>query len=417
MFKPLHVLLDRIVRSGNLVFIDAAGLPHRFGDGSGTAVVARIQDWRTELALAADPHLALGAAYIEGRLQLVEGSAYDLVALLMSNLGMNTLPRWAANIDAGRRTARRIMQHNPAWRSLRNVHHHYDIDPRIYDLMLDADHQYSCAYFTPGADLEAAQIAKKRHIAAKLMLAPGQRILDIGSGWGGLGLYLARVGDGEVTGVTLSREQLKIARERSWRAGLANRVKFELEDYRATKGPFHRVVSVGMFEHVGINHYQAFFDKVRDLLTDDGVALIHSIGRTDGPGFTNPFISRYIFPGGYFPALSEVLPAIEQSGLVVGDVEILRLHYAETLRAWRERFMARRAQAVAITGEHFARMWELYLAGSEASFRYQGLMVFQIQLAKRIDTLPLTRDYIYETESRLKRADEAHAEPPRMSGT
>jgi len=417
MFKPLRKLLQQVVTRGDLTFLDARGRPHRFGDGTGAPVVARLKDRRTEWALATDPHLALGAAYVEGRLELVEGGAYDLLALLMCNLGLAALPAWAARVDSGRRLARRLLQHNPAWRSLRNVRHHYDIDPRIYDLMLDADRQYSCAYFTPGADLEAAQLAKKRHIAAKLALAPGQRILDIGSGWGGLGLYLAGVGGGEVTGVTLSREQLRIARERSWRAGLAGRVTFELEDYRAVKGPFDRIVSVGMFEHVGVNHYRAFFEKVSDLLADDGVALIHSIGRSDGPGFTNPFISRYIFPGGYFPALSEVLPAIERSGLIVGDVEVLRLHYAETLKAWRESFLAERERAVAIAGEPFARMWELYLAGSEASFRYLGLMVFQIQLAKRIDTLPLTRDYMYETERRLKRTEDSPIEPPRMSGT
>ncbi len=283
-------------------------------------------------------------------------------------------------------------------------------------MFLDPDRQYSCAYFTdPADDLDAAQAAKKRHIAAKLRLEDARSILDIGSGWGGLGLYLARVSGAEVTGVTLSREQLKVARDRARRLGLSRAVRFEFEDYRELTGRFDRIVSVGMFEHVGINHYTSFFHKIAELLADDGVALIHAIGRSDGPAATNAFIAKYIFPGGYIPALSEVLPAIERSGLMVTDVEILRLHYAETLRRWRERFLANREKAVALRGERFARMWEFYLAGSEVGFRYQNLMVFQIQLAKSVATLPITRDYMLDTERAYAGPPAPVEEPRRMA--
>ena len=330
-----------------------------------------------------------------------------------------SLPVWARSFDGARLRLRRLAQFNPAGRSRRNVAHHYDIDGSIYDLFLDADRQYSCAYFKPQSaeddPLEEAQRLKKQHIAAKLDLSPGQRVLDIGCGWGGLGLYLAGLCDTRVKGVTLSQEQIAIARRRVAAAGLDKAIEFDLIDYRAVEGRFDRIVSVGMFEHVGINHYREYFDKVRSLLADDGVALIHTIGRSDGPGFTNPFIAKYIFPGGYFPSLSEMLPAVERAGLIVTDVEVLRLHYAETLKAWRERFMAQRAEAVAMRGEAFARMWEFYLAASEGAFRHQGLVVFQLQLARRIDALPITRDYIQINERRLDMRERARVEP-RMAG-
>jgi cyclopropane-fatty-acyl-phospholipid synthase len=295
------------------------------------------------------------------------------------------------------------------------VAHHYDINGAIYDLFLDRDRQYSCAYFTPGATLDEAQLAKKRHLAAKLSLAPGHRVLDIGSGWGGLGLYLAKIGHCDVTGVTLSSEQLRISRERAQREGLARAVRFEFKDYRKVEGRFDRIVSVGMFEHVGVNHYATYFRKVRELLADDGVALIHTIGRSEPPTATNPFIAKYIFPGGYIPALSEVAAAVERSGLVLTDLEVLRLHYAETLRAWRERFLANWDKAAGILDETFCRMWEFYLAGSETAFRYQGLVVFQLQLAKRIDALPTTRDYMLGDEHRFAEHEAIEARP-RMAG-
>ena len=288
----------------------------------------------------------------------------------------------------------------------RNVAHHYDLEGRFYDLFLDPDRQYSCAYFErPGQSLTDAQLAKKRHIAAKLLAEPGQRILDIGCGWGGLALYLAGVCGAQVTGVTLSEEQLGIANGRSEEQGLASHAKFRLLDYRAVSELFDRIVSVGMFEHVGVSYYGAFFAKAAELLADDGVMLLHSIGRMDGPGSCNPWIDKYVFPGGYIPALSEVLPPIERAGLCVTDIEILRLHYAETLRAWRERFLARREEARALYDEPFCRMWEFYLAASECAFRHCGLMVFQIQLAKRQDSVPLTRDYIAAREAALEAMD------------
>jgi cyclopropane-fatty-acyl-phospholipid synthase len=294
-----------------------------------------------------------------------------------------------------------VQQFNPRGRARRNVQHHYDIDPGIYELFLDPDLQYSCAYFTRGADLARAQLLKKRHITAKLGIQPGQRVLDIGSGWGGLALYLAQTCGAEVHGVTLSEEQLKRAQSRAAKLGLSRSVRFDLADYRKVEGKFDRIVSVGMFEHVGLPHYGAFFGAVARLLEDDGYALLHTIGRSDRPAATNPFITHYIFPGGYIPALSEVMSAVERSGLMCTDVEVLRLHYAETLRAWRTRFLANRARAVEIAGEEFCRMWEFYLAGSEAAFRHQGLVVFQIQLAKRVDALPITRDYMLDAERRL----------------
>jgi cyclopropane-fatty-acyl-phospholipid synthase len=359
-------------------------------------------DPKVERQIALDPQLALGEAYMQGRLVMEQGRVYDLLEVVLGNLRRHPLPLWTATFDAARYLLRRLSQFNPSRRARRNVAHHYDIDGRIYDLFLDRDRQYSCAYFEDGiADLDFAQEAKKRHLAAKLALQSGHHVLDIGSGWGGLGLYLAKSAACTVTGITLSTEQHKVANERAAREGLARSVRFELEDYRRVGGRFDRIVSVGMFEHVGVNHYGAYFRKVRDLLTDNGVAVIHTIGRTRPPGITNAFIAKYIFPGGYIPALSEVAAAVERSGLVISDLEVLRLHYAETLRAWRQRFLANWDKASAILGEQFCRMWEFYLAGSEAAFRYQGLVVFQLQLTRTMDALPLTRDYIFDEERRL----------------
>jgi cyclopropane-fatty-acyl-phospholipid synthase len=406
MHRLLNAMLDRIVKVGDLTFIDGSGQPHRYGDGSGEPVVVRATDAAVERRLLLDPQLALGEAYMRGHLVMEEGRVYDLLELVLSNAQTHPLPRWTATMDGARYLIRRLKQFNPSRRAQRNVAHHYDIDGAIYDLFLDRDRQYSCAYFEEGVtDLDEAQLAKKRHIAAKLALAPGQRVLDIGSGWGGLGLYLAKSAACKVTGITLSAEQLKISNERAAREGLARSVSFEFRDYRKIQGQFDRIVSVGMFEHVGVNHYGTFFRKVRNLLADSGMAVIHTIGRSEPPSTTNAFIAKYIFPGGYIPALSEVAAAVERSGLVIADLEVLRLHYAETLRAWRERFLANWDKAGAILGEEFCRMWEFYLAGSETAFRYQGLVVFQLQLAKRIDTLPITRDYMFAEERRLLSED------------
>ena len=413
MSRVLDRLLSRLVRHGDLEVTVAGSAPRRFGDGGGPRVAFRIDSATSARAIALDPNLALGEAYRSGALRMAEGGIYDLVALLMSNTAGVPMPAWLRTLDRLRLAARRIAQRNSTAQARRNVQHHYDIDDRIYALFLDPERQYSCAYFGPGDDLDAAQRRKMAHIAAKLDLEPGQRVLDIGCGWGGLARYLTRAAGADVTGITLSPSQHAYAEAAARREGICG-VHFRQQDWREIDGPFDRVVSVGMLEHVGVPHLDDYFQRLARLLDEDGVALIHSIGRSDGPGFTNPFIRRYIFPGGYFPALSEVLPAIERSGLVATDVEILRLHYAETLKAWRERFVARWDEAAAVMGEEFCRTWEFYLAGSEAAFRHQGLIVFQIQLARRIDTLPLTRDYIAAKEQALLAA--SRRGPWRMAG-
>ena len=297
------------------------------------------------------------------------------------------------------RVFHRLSQWNSLARSRRNVAHHYDLARDLYRAFLDRDMQYSCAYFPlPETTLDEAQAAKRRHVVAKLLLQQNQRVLDIGSGWGGLAIEMAKQADVQVDGVTLSKEQLQCARERAEAAGVAQNVHFELKDYRQLDRLYDRIVSVGMFEHVGAPYYRGFFQKLSELLAPGGIALIHSIGSIDGPGFGNAFMRKYIFPGGYIPALSEVFPAVEDSGLVMTDVEILRLHYAETLRHWRERFLRNWDSIKHLYDDKFKRMWEFYLAGCEMSFRYGGLMVFQLQLAKDLEAVPLTRDYIYEEE-------------------
>ena len=339
---------------------------------------------------------------MDGTFVVENGSIADALAILMDQ--PEILPRWAKLQWWLRYLVRHARQFNPRGRSKNNVAHHYDLDGRLYSLFLDADKQYSCAYFeTPDATLDDAQLAKKRHLAAKLLIRPGDRVLDIGSGWGGLGLYLAEMTGANVTGVTLSTEQLQVSNARAAEKNLTPSAKFFLEDYRDIPGPFDRIVSVGMFEHVGVDFYETYFRRCAELLTDDGVMVLHSIGRSEGPDVTNPWITKYIFPGGYIPALSEVTRAIERAGLLVCDIEILRLHYAETLKAWRERFMARREEAVRLYDERFARMWEFYLACSEMSFRKQNMMNFQIQLTKRQGVVPMTRDYIARRRSQAAR--------------
>jgi cyclopropane-fatty-acyl-phospholipid synthase len=399
------MLLDRmlsgLIREGCLAVRYPDGETRRYGESSAdpdTALTLVLKDKAVARRLALDPDPGLGEAYMEDRVALENGRVWDLLELVGHNLRRNQgkgLPVGLSRaIGFLLRTAHQI---NPASKSRRNVAHHYDLSGRLYDLFLDADRQYSCAYFErPDASLEEAQSRKKQHIANKLLLRGGHRVLDIGCGWGGMALTIARQApDIEVMGVTLSQEQLDIARRRADEAGLSDRVRFELLDYRLVEGQFDRIVSVGMFEHVGVPHYREFFEKVRALLTEDGVALLHSIGRNDPPGITSPFIRKYIFPGGYIPALSEVIPKIERAGLWMTDIEILRLHYAKTLRRWRERFLENWAEAEQIYDSRFCRMWVFYLAGSEMSFRYDTMMVFQIQLSKSLETVPMTRDYLY----------------------
>ncbi|MDE2403807.1 MAG: class I SAM-dependent methyltransferase [Sphingomonadales bacterium] len=405
-FLPLlGMALARHIRRGRLTVIDWRGRVARFGDPAGEpAVTIRLRRRWLPLRLALNPGLGAGEAWMSGDLVIVEGDLRGLLALITGQPRRLREP-WAIRaLVQARQAWRRLLGGNTRRLAGRNARHHYDIGNDLYRLFLDEAMHYSCAYFPHGGEtLEAAQAAKVRHIAAKLVLEPGCRVLDIGSGWGGMAIALARLAGARVTGVTLAHEQLALARERAGEAGLADRVEFRLSDYREVAGTFDRIVSVGMLEHVGHAQYEAYFAKVAQLLDADGVALIHAIGRSDANGGPDAWTQRYIFPGGYIPSLSEVLPAIERSGLVATDIEILRLHYAETLRLWSERFAEHRAEARAMMGETFCRMWEFYLAGAEMSFRNGALMVFQIQLAHRKDAVPLTRDYIAEAESRLVR--------------
>jgi cyclopropane-fatty-acyl-phospholipid synthase len=397
----LRHFLGGFVQRGSITFTTASGAKFTCGDGTGTQVAARFVTRRAEIRILLNPELALGEAYMDGSFIVEHGSIADVMAILLDQ--PHVLPGWAKPQWWTRYFMRHIREFNSRRKSRRNVAHHYDLDDRLYSLFLDSDRQYSCAYFDrPDESLDDAQLAKRRHLAAKLLLADGQHVLDIGSGWGGLGLYLAEMTGAHVTGVTLSSEQLQLSNVRAKEKNLARSARFKLLDYRDVDGRFDRIVSVGMFEHVGADFYGTFFRHCADLLADDGVMLLHSICRSTGPDATNPWIAKYIFPGGHIPALSEVLPVIERSGLLVCDIEILRLHYAETLKAWRERFMARREEAVRLYDERFARMWEFYLAASEMAFRKQGLMNFQIQLTKRQGVVPMTRDYILHAENRLR---------------
>jgi len=401
-------LFRSIVRTGTLTVIGTDGSTATYGDGNEPRVTVRLHDAGLIRQIALNPGLALGEAYMDGRITIEEGGdVRDLLDLCLRNMGWGIGEHWLMRLGYRVRIAlRRLGQFNPVGKAQANVAHHYDLSDQLYDLFLDSDRQYSCAYYlSPDQGIEDAQRQKKRHIAAKLLLQDGQRVLDIGSGWGGLGLHLAKCREVDVTGVTLSREQHAVSQERAQRAGLDDRVRFRLQDYRLEAGTYDRIVSVGMFEHVGINHYAEFFLKLRDLLDRDGVALVHTIGRADGPGTTNSWIQKYIFPGGYTPALSEILPHIEQAGLYVTDIEVLRLHYAETLLAWQRRFKANRDRIATLYDERFCRMWEFYLAGSEMTFRHAGHVVFQIQMAKRQDAVPLTRDYITAFEQATPLAD------------
>ncbi len=402
-------VLNRLISHGNLTLVDASGSSRRFGDGTGKPVTLRLHRRGLEWELGLNPYLKLGEAYMDGSLTVdAPARIYDVLDVILSNVGIAWAHPLAKLVGRIRRAKRRIDQFNPIGRAQANVAHHYDLDAGLYDLFLDPDKQYSCAYFeTPDTSLEEAQLAKKRHIAAKLDLSRETHVLDIGCGWGGMALYIAQETGARVTGVTLSEEQHKIATERAAAANLSDRVDFRLQDYREVEESFDRIVSVGMYEHVGVHHYDEFAAKVHSLLKPQGIALIHTIGRLDEPGATNPWIAKYIFPGGYIPALSEVAPTLERHQLLLNDLEVLRLHYAATLRHWRNRFLARWDDAVALYDERFARMWEFYLAGSETSFRHEGMVVFQFQLTREIDTLPITRTYIEDWE-------ETHRDSPEV---
>jgi cyclopropane-fatty-acyl-phospholipid synthase len=414
--RLLPMFLRRLVRRGSFTITTAGGKTYTFGDGRGPPVAVRFTSAKAQRSVLLDPELKFGEAYMDGTFIVERGSIADVLAVLFGQ-ERYVSPIWALLPRLMRYLFRRLQHFNLRSRARHNVAHHYDLDGRLYRLFLDGDEQYSCAYFeSQDQSLDDAQLAKKRHLAAKLCVKPGAKVLDIGCGWGGLALYLAEIAGAQVTGITLSQEQYKRAQNRAIERGLSRDTAFHLIDYRDADGRFDRIVSVGMFEHVGVGFYDVFFRKCAQLLTDDGVALLHTIGRSGPPGITNPWIAKYIFPGGYIPALSEVLPAIQRAGLLVSDVEILQLHYAETLKAWRERFLAHRDEVMRLYDQRFVRMWEFYLACSEMAFRESDMVVFQIQLARHKGATPATRDYIAHEEARLRARERGSAAPLRLAG-
>ena len=416
MNRLLDRLLARTIRAGGLEVTWSDGAVSYYGSGGEPFARLAFLDAAAETAILKNPELSLGEAYMEGTLAFPGDTLSDFMLLLNENWTTFRSIPWLRALSRVRRVGQRILENNDVLHARRNVAHHYDLDERLYRLFLDSDMQYSCAYFAkPGMGLEEAQLAKKQHIAAKLALKPGQKVLDIGSGWGGLGIYLAETAGVDVTGVTLSKEQHRISNQRARERGVASQVRFDLRDYRTLDKQFDRIVSVGMFEHVGAKHYPEFFETCLRLLKPDGVMLLHTIGRQGPGGSTNPFLAKYIFPGGYIPAVSEVVVPLEKARLLLTDIEILRIHYAETLKAWRERFRAHWNEAAAIYDERFCRMWDFYLAGSEAAFRYGEMMVIQAQLTRSQLTLPITRDYMVEAEAALGLV-ERHDESYRLAG-
>ena len=392
----LAPLLRRLVKRGELMLIDAAGNRMTFGTPQDSPrVTVRLHRLDLPLRLLINPSLTLGEAYMNGEWTIEEGTLRDFLFVVSSNLtALDEAPLARLRTKLGRLT--HVLRPIRKAKAKANVAHHYDLSSGLYEMFLDEDWQYSCAYFGEDCDtLEDAQAAKRSHIAKKLLPQPGHRVLDIGCGWGGLAIELAQNCDAQVTGITLSEEQHRRAGVRAREQGVDDRAAFKLADYREIDEQFDRIVSVGMFEHVGAASFGTFFQAIKQNLAPRGIAVVHSIGRMEPPGGRDPWIDKYIFPDGYVPALSETLAAIERSGLWVTDIEILRLHYAETLRHWYERFQERRAAAHALYDERFCRMWEYYLAACEMMFRNGTLMVFQVQLAKERDAVPLTRDYLY----------------------
>jgi|RhiMethySRZTD1v2_1073278.scaffolds.fasta_scaffold30718_2 cyclopropane-fatty-acyl-phospholipid synthase len=411
---PLSHMLRSFVRVGELVVIDADGQSHLFSGAPGPRVTMRLTDRSLYRKLFLNPELHAGEAYMDGRLRFEGSTLRDFLTLFSVNrlsLGNQPLQKALRRISRG---LKRFQQANPVGKAQRNVAHHYDLGNAFYKLFLDEGMQYSCAYFLDDSDsLEEAQRNKLRLIAAKLDLKPGLRILDIGSGWGDLALYLATMEEVDVTGVTLSTEQHALANEKAQRAGLGDRVRFELQDYRNVAGRFDRIVSVGMFEHVGVHHYGEFFAKINELIADDGLMLLHSIGHMSPPGTASPWLRKYIFPGAYSPALSEVFTAVEQASLWVTDLEFLRLHYAKTLAHWCRRFEANRARIAEMYDERFCRMWEFYLISAEMMFRTGSQLVFHMQLARRRDAAPIVRDYVTDLQRRYREIEVDKLEPLR----
>ena len=388
--------LKPLMKRGTLVIIDHKGQQHEMGTGSDPRVTVTFHDPKLGTKLFLNPALYAGEGYMDGTLTIEDGDLFDMLDLVMVNIG-SSHGHWAARmLKSIERFGGLLRTYNPVSRAARNVAHHYDLSSTMYERFLDEDMQYSMAYYrSPNDSLEIAQRNKVDHIAAKLLLEPGMKVLDIGCGWGGLALGLCKRYGVSVTGISLSEEQLKVARARAEKDGAGNAVRFLYQDYREAEGTFDRIVSVGMFEHVGLPFYRKFFGTIRERLADDGIALLHTIGRADGPGATDTWTLKYIFPGGYAPALSEIIPHAEKSGFYVTDVETLRLHYAYTLKEWRRRFMNQREEMEKIYDARFCRMWEFFLASAESSFRHAFHVNFHIQMSPSLETVPLTRDYMY----------------------
>jgi cyclopropane-fatty-acyl-phospholipid synthase len=408
--KFLSNMLERFIKRGTLRVIDADGHIIEFVGSAEPIATIRLHDSGLPMKLFRNPELHAGEAYMNGTLTFEDCSLEDFLGLFSINRA--TIASYPLQTVLRRisRMVRAFQQYNPVGRAQQNVAHHYDLSEEMYRQFLDEDLQYSCAYFENGDEtLEEAQEKKKRHIASKLRLEPGQRILDIGCGWGGLALDLARRADVHVLGVTLSEQQHRVAVDRATASGLSDRVKFELRDYREVDQRFDRIVSVGMFEHVGVTRYDEFFGKVFDLLVDDGLAVLHSIGHMSPPSTASPWLRKYIFPGAYSPALSEVFAATERQHLWVSDVEVLRVHYADTLVEWNRRFQKNRAKVAELYDERFCRMWEFYLISVETMFRTGAQMVFQMQLARTRDAARLTRDYIFEAEQNYRQEEIRHS--------
>jgi cyclopropane-fatty-acyl-phospholipid synthase len=402
----LHAALRRGVTRGHLVVTYPTGRIETYGDGASPPLAVRVADRAALRAIALDPALAVGEMYMDGRLVIERGDVYAVIDMAMRNLETDRVTPYARLQGFRRRLAARLRRGAGIAEARRNIAHHYDLDERLYRMFLDEDMQYSCAYFEqPDMTLDQAQLAKKRLIAAKMLVRPGARVLDIGSGWGGMALYLAEVCGADVTGITLSEEQQKAATRRAEARGLADRVRFRLQDYRELTETFDNIVSVGMLEHVGIPQMPAFMDAVARVLAPDGVMLLHAMAQVRRHPTNQAFFEKYIFPGGHIPALSEVVDPAERAGLLIRDVEILALHYADTTREWRRRFLAHRDEVLRVYDERFLRMWDFYLAGSESSFRNEAVHVFHLQLARDQHRVPSNRGYIAEAQARLREAE------------
>ncbi|HEX8263157.1 MAG TPA: cyclopropane-fatty-acyl-phospholipid synthase family protein [Allosphingosinicella sp.] len=401
----LDKALKSYVKSGEIILTDHDGTIHAYGspDGPFGSVSVRFADAGVARDILRDPGLGAAEAYMDGRLVVERGEILDLVNIVRGShrwedsQGPNPFLRKGGRLGHWLRTLN--------WRpsALKNVSHHYDVGNDFYRLFLDEDLQYSCGYFTdPANSVEQAQLDKKTHVAAKLRLRPGMKVLDIGCGWGGLALYLNRVADVDVLGITLSKAQLDLARQRAVQAGVSDRVRFELIDYRDVTGEFDRVASVGMMEHVGKPFYRAYFRKIRDVLKPDGIAVVHTMARLGGPGTTDRFMQKHVFPGGYLPALSEIVGASEQERLIMADCETWRLHYVHTLKAWHDRLKSNEAEAVRLQGERIYRLYLFYLAASLTMFRDAPMAVYQIQYLRDRGATPITRDYMVDEERALR---------------